>query len=101
MFTLERVGHEVAALPGLVKVGLVAMAVSGLADVVAHLEESGVAEVAGHVHEHTAFEASAHLGGFVSMVVILLAVVADGVQRNRARRSAEPTGKGVAVDAVR
>jgi hypothetical protein len=101
MLTLERVRREIAALPGLAKVGLVAMGIAGLADVLAHVEGSGVPEAANHVHEHTAFEASAHLGGFVSMVVIFLGVVIDGVQHSRARRSAGPPGKGVAVDAVR
>src|SRR4029079_7064854 len=101
MLTIDRVSEEVAAFPSLAKVGVVAMAISGLADVIAHLEETGVAEAASHVHEHTALEASAHLGGFVSMVVILLAVVTDGVQRTRARHQAAPSEKGVTLDAVR
>jgi hypothetical protein len=101
MLTLERVRTDVAALPGLAKVGVVAMAVSGLADVLAHLEETGVTEAAGHAHVHTSFEASAHLGGFLSMVVILLGVVIDGVQRTRARHAAAPSEKGVTLDAVR
>ncbi len=95
MLTLESVTADLKTLPVLAKVGVVVMALSGLGDVVAHLEVHGV-EAAGHLHEHTAFEASAHLGGFVSMVLILLGVVLDGVQRSRARRRPAAHGKGVA-----
>src|SRR5262245_15795204 len=97
MFMLEGLLRDVAALPSLAKVGLVVMVVSGLADVIAHLEETQVAEIAGHVHHHTTFESSAHLGGFVSMVLILAGVVSFGVQRSRARRpAADQALEGVA-----
>jgi hypothetical protein len=75
MLILEHM-RGLAHLPLLVKVGLVAMAFAGLLDVVVHLEASGD----GHLHAHTASEASAHLAGLVSMVVIFLGVVIDGVR---------------------
>jgi hypothetical protein len=93
MLTLEAILRDMAAAPALAKVGVLLMALSGLADVVAHLEEHGP-ELAGHLHEHTSFEASAHLGGFVSMVLILLGVVIDGVQRHRARRRSARAQQG-------
>jgi hypothetical protein len=86
-----------AHLPLLVKVGLVAMAFAGLADVVAHLE----ATTDGHLHAHTASEAAAHLAGLVSMVVIFLGVVIDGVRKSRARRSTPVEAGKESLDAVR
>jgi hypothetical protein len=95
MLTLERLGREARSLPGLVKVGVVGLLVSGLADVIAHLEESGVAvHVAGQVHQHSSTELSAHLAAFVSMVIVLAGVVLDGVRQQRARRRSERTSKG-------
>lgn len=82
MFTIER-ARGLLTLPLLVKIGLVAMAFAGLADVIAHLE----APSDGHLHAHTASEAAAHLAGFVSMVVILVGVVVDGVRQSRVRRA--------------
>jgi hypothetical protein len=82
MFTIDR-ARELLTLPLLVKIGLVAMAFAGLADVVAHLE--GPSD--GHLHAHSAGESAAHLAGFVSMVVILLGVVIDGVRKGRVRRT--------------
>ena len=96
MLTIEGMLRQLATLPSLAKVGLVVMVISGLADVMAHLEAQPI-ELVGLPHMHTSFEASAHLGGFVSMVLILLGVVLDGVRRNRARREpAEHQRKGVA-----
>ena len=94
MFTLERT-RELLSLPVLVKIGLIVMALAGLADVVAHLE----APSDGHLHAHTASEAAAHLAGFVSMVVIFVGVVIDGVRQGRARRSGA-AGKE-SIDALR
>jgi hypothetical protein len=71
--------------PTTAKVGIVGLAFSGLADVIAHLEAS---EHVGHLHQHTSAEATAHLAAFVSMVVIYLGVVLDGVRRTRAARVA-------------
>jgi hypothetical protein len=82
MFTIER-ARELSTLPLLVKIGLIAMAFAGLADVVAHLEAPGD----GHLHAHTASETAAHLAGFVSMVVIFVGVVIDGVRQGRDRRA--------------
>ena len=84
MLTIETVSRDLTAAPALAKAGVVVMALSGLADVIAHLEAHGP-ELATHVHEHTGLELSAHLGGFVSMVLILLGVVIDGARRHRAR----------------
>ena len=83
MLTLEAIRSDLPRLPMLVKVGIVVMVLAGLADVIAHLEVHEVVEAANHVHQHTSFEAAAHLAGFVSMVVILVGVVLDGVRRTR------------------
>ncbi len=92
MLTLERIRRELGAFPALVRIGLVVMAFAGLADVVAHLEGTGHA---GHLHTHAASELSAHAAGFVSMVLILLGVVRDGVRRSRPGRPARRTSTGV------
>lgn len=94
MFTIER-GRELLTLPLLVKIGLIVMAFAGLADVIAHLE----APSDGHLHAHTASEAAAHVAGFVSMVVIFLGVVIDGVRLGRDRRSG--AARKESLDALR
>lgn len=98
MLMIERISRETRGLPGLVRAGVVGLVVSGLADVIAHLEESEVAgHVAGQVHQHTSTEFSAHLFGIVSMVIVLVGVVLDGARQQRARRrSPERTSKGAA-----
>ena len=83
MLTIERVRNDLRRLPLLAKGGVAGLVFAGLADVIAHLEASGHV---GHLHEHTSAEYSAHLAGFVSMVLIYLGVVLDGVRRSRARR---------------
>ena len=91
MLALERIRTEVQALPAVTRLGLVVLALGGLADVVAHLGPP--AEVA-HLGEHTADEVSAHLLGFLGMVVTLLGIVADGARRALATRSlAAPGGR--------
>jgi hypothetical protein len=85
MLTIERVRSDVRTAPTTAKVGIVGLAFAGLADVIAHLEAS---EHVGHLHQHTSAEATAHLAAFVSMVVIYLGVVLDGVRRTRAGRVA-------------
>jgi hypothetical protein len=85
MLTIEAATRDLAAAPALAKAGVVVMVLSGLADVIAHLEAHGP-ELTTHVHEHTGLELWAHLGGFLSMVLILLGVVIDGARRHRARR---------------
>jgi hypothetical protein len=94
MFTIQR-ARELSTLPLLVKIGLIAMALAGVADVVAHLEAAGD----GHLHAHTASEAAAHLAGFVSMVVIFVGVVVDGVRQGRVRRSG--AARKESLDALR
>ena len=84
MLALEHL-RSLARLPGLVKAGLVVMAIAGLADVVAHLE---AVDHVGHLHIHTTTETAAHLAGLASMVVIFVGVVIDGVRQGRARRAA-------------
>ena len=79
-------------LPLLVRIGLAGLALAGFADLVAHLEASGHA---GHPHVHASAETSAHLATFVSMVLVQLGVVADGVRRSRTGRdSAGRSSKG-------
>jgi hypothetical protein len=94
MFTIER-ARELLTLPLLVKIGLIVMAFAGLADVIAHLE----APSDGHLHAHTASEAAAHLAGFVSMVVIFMGVVTDGVRHGRVHRAGAPRKES--LDALR
>lgn len=94
MLTIERFRREVRALPTLTRVGIVALASAGLFDLIAHLEAS---DHIGHLHRHTSAEAAAHLAAFVSMVLIYLGVVLDGVRRARSRRHpAARDMKGVA-----
>ena len=96
MLTIEAITCDLAGLPGLVKVGLVLMLLSGLGDVVVHLGAPVAAATSGG-HELTGSEAWAHLGGFVSMVVIFAGVLIDGVRRSRARHiAAAHQQKGVA-----
>ncbi len=85
MLTLERIWRIAAGLPGIIRLGLLGLALAGLADVVAHLEAGDVTDL-GPGHAHTSSEFAAHLLGFVSMVVIQLRVVADGVRRSRTRK---------------
>ena len=94
MFAIERI-RELLTLPLLVKIGLIAMAFAGLADVVAHLD----APSDGHLHAHTASEAAAHLAGFVSMILIFVGVVIDGVRQSRVRRS--DAARKESLDALR
>ena len=85
MLTLERALRELRTLPAITRIGLVVMALGGLADVAAHLELAGHTE---RLHEHTASELSAHLIGFVGMVVVLLGIVLDGLRRQYVGRPA-------------
>jgi hypothetical protein len=50
---------------------------------VAHLE---AVDHVGHLHSHATTESAAHLAGLLSMVVIFVGVVIDGVRQGRARR---------------
>jgi hypothetical protein len=84
MLTIDHAARSAAALPTIVRIGLVGLVLAGLADVVAHFGAPAVA-IAGDGHEHTPAEHAAHLAGFVSMVLIQLGVVVDGVRRSRAR----------------
>ena len=68
------------------------LVLSGFADVVFH---ALAPDLASHAGAHDAAELAAHLAGLVSMVVIFLGVVTDGVRRNRARRNERgPEPKG-------
>ena len=90
MLTIERLRSEALSLPTLTKVGVVALLVAGLLDLVAHLEAG---EHIGHLPHQTSAEASAHLAAFVSMVLIYLGVVLDGARRSRSHR--HPAGRGM------
>ena len=93
MLAIQSIGREVARLPFLVRIGILGLAFAGFADVIAHLEAAD----ADHLHAHTTSELAAHLAGFVSMVVVYVGVVVDGVRKNRAsRHSAGRQDKGVA-----
>ena len=91
MFIIERLWRDAKAAPLIVQVGVVALVLSGVADVVLHAITPAVA---GH-DVHTPPELAAHFAGMVSMVVILLGVVTDGARRTSYRRRAggtEPKG---------
>jgi len=86
MLMLERVGREFVAAPGLVKVGVIALVLSLLDDATLHLASGTLLEPIGIGHgDLTPDELAAHLAAFMSMVVIFVGVVADGVRRSRAR----------------
>jgi hypothetical protein len=97
MLTLERVRREAPRLPTLVKLGVVALALSGFADLIGHIDAGFAIEPIGQQYPFTPAEATAHLAVFVSMVLILAGVVLDGVRRSRLRRqSTRSDHKGVA-----
>jgi len=96
MLIIDRI-RELSLLPTLVKLGLLLMAFAGASDVIAHL---GAASD-GHLHAHTSSEAAAHLMGLVSMIVILLGVVIDGVRKSRARRAVPRRIHKESLDAIR
>lgn len=83
MLTIQRTRSEVLRLPFLVRLGIVGLVLSGMGDIVTHL---GAPVGAVGPHEHTGAQLSAHFAGFVSMVVIQVGVVVDGVRRSRQRR---------------
>jgi hypothetical protein len=93
MLIIERLWRDAKAVPPVVKVGVVGLVLSGVADVVLH---ALTPEVPGHIDEHTPAELAAHFAGFVSMVVVLLGVVTDGARRSsttrRQRSGPEPKG---------
>ena len=92
MFIIERLWRDAKAVPLVVQVGVVALVLSGAADIVLH---AITPEVAGH-DVHTPPEVAAHFAGMVSMVVILLGVVLDGARRTSYRRQEGGTqSKGV------
>ena len=90
-----RTGRGFGSLPLLVRIGLVALVLGGIADVVAHFGVGVGAPNAGHSAGHTADEIAAHLQVFVGMVLILLGVVADGVRQTRLGPRASNSRKGV------
>ena len=81
MLIIERLWRDAKAVPLVVQLGVVALVLSGTADVVLHAITPAVA---GH-DVHTPPELAAHFAGMVSMVVILLGVVTDGARRTSTR----------------
>ena len=93
MLILESLHRDWKAVSALVRVGVVGLVLSGFADVVFH---AVAPDLASQPDAHTTAELAAHLAGLVSMVVIFLGVVTDGVRKSRARRSeVGPQPKGV------
>ena len=88
MLAIERLTRDFQASPGLVKIGVIALLLSGLDDAALHLASGSMLEPIGHAHVFTPDELAAHLAAFVSMVLILSGVVVDGARRTRARRGA-------------
>jgi hypothetical protein len=78
--------------PVLARIGVVGLVLSGLADIVFH---AVAPDLASHPAEHTTAELAAHIAGLMSMVLIFVAVIADGIQKSRARRQRSgPEPKG-------
>ena len=92
MLIIESLRREWKAVPTLVRIGVVGLVLSGFADVVFH---AVAPDLASHADAHATAEFAAHLAGLVSMVVVFLGVVTDGVRKSRARRNARgPEPKG-------
>jgi len=87
MFIIERLWRDAKAAPLVVQIGVVALVLSGAADIVLH---AITPQIAGH-DVHTPPELAAHFAGMVSMVVILLGVVLDGARRASYRRQESGT----------
>ena len=82
MLIIERLWRDAKAVPLVVKIGVIALIASGVADIVLH---AITPQIAGH-DVHTPAELAAHFAGTVSMVVILIGVVIDGAVRSSTRR---------------
>ena len=93
MFTIEDLRREAGGVPPLSAIGLGGLLAATFADVAAHFLSAGHDA---HVEGFSAFELAGHIGVLVSMVLILVGVVVDGVRISRARRRAERTRKDVA-----
>ena len=92
MLIIERLWRDATAVPLFVKIGVIALIASGVADIVLH---AITPQIAGH-DVHTPAELAAHFAGTVSMVVILIGVVIDGAVRSSTRgRSGGGEPKGV------
>ena len=89
MFIIERLWRDAKAAPHVVQIGVVALVLTGAADVVLHAITPAVAGQ----DVHTSPELAAHLAGMVSMVVILLGVVTDGARRTSHRRRSGGTAR--------
>ena len=92
MLVIESLRREWRAVPALVRVGVMGLVLSGIADVVFH---ALAPDLANNAAVHTNAELAAHLAGLVSMVVIFLGVIVDGARKSRARRierGQEPKG---------
>jgi hypothetical protein len=97
MLTLERIKTEARRLPTLVKIGLAALLISAFGDLIGHIDAGFAIDSIGNVHEFTPAEATAHIAVLVSMVLVFVGVVLDGVRRARANRVSISRGqKGVA-----
>ena len=91
MLIIERLWRDAKVAPLVVKIGVIALIASGVADIVLH---AITPQIAGH-DVHTPAELAAHFAGTVSMVVILIGVVIDGAVRSSTRRrpgDGEPKG---------
>ena len=82
--------RTVRRLPLVMIIGLLAMALAGVLDVVVHLGSVGSS---GHVGHHGVVpEHLAHLVGVAGMVLVLAGVVIDGLRRQLRQRAARNGG---------
>jgi hypothetical protein len=80
MLSIDRLRDELPHLPALARAGLVGLLVSAVADVPAHITASGHG---GHGGPFDPGDVIAHVGVLVSMSLILVGVVVDGVRARR------------------
>lgn len=80
-------GRTARRLPIVLIIGLLAMVIAGILDVVLHLSSSGHAG-----HHVPAPEHLAHLVGMAGMVLILAGVVMHGLRRQLRQRAARNGG---------
>jgi hypothetical protein len=93
MLTIEDLRREAGGVPRLSAIGFGGLLVATVADVGAHVLAAGHDA---HESGFTTLELASHVAVLLSMVLILVGVVADGVLTARARRRADRTRKDVA-----
>jgi hypothetical protein len=79
MLSIDRLRDDLPRTPVLVRVGLVGLIVAAIADMPAHL----LTGHGGHPASIDVGDVLAHVGVLVSMTLVLVGVVADGIRTRR------------------